>query len=451
LTAIAFLVAFCLGCVLALVRHPIYGLVTYIGVFYLDPYGRWWSQLLPDLRWSHTAAIVTVLAVAFRRRNPKAIPLFGHKVMVGYLLFLVWCVIQTPWALDYDMHIELLTLTAKYALVMGLIYLCVDSEEHLRAFLWAQVLGCFYLSWIAFAQYEGGRFEEFGHGTIGEANVGALLLVTGTFIASALFLVAGTLERAVLLLCFPFLLNGLVTTISRSGFLAMLVGGVAFNLLGHFRHQGRIRLFSVLAVVLFLSLAGPTYWERINSITYVGEDVEGVDTGSGRLDIIKGQWQMFLDHPFGCGHRCTVTLSPRYFEAIRLTREGGRASHNTFMTLLVEQGIPGVLFYLAMIGWTFASVVKLKRELRFVENPLVPAVFAAAASILIAIVVGDLFVDYLKLEVRMWLIATMMVLVNMANERRLSNVRTMLEPATRSTRASESQSSTEVVSGFIEG
>jgi O-antigen ligase len=416
LTAIVFVIAFFAGCVLALARHPIYGLMTYVSVFYLDPYSRWWSHSIPDLRWSYTAAIVTIAALIVRRQKPKAIRLFNHKIMVGYLLFVAWCAIQTPWALDFDMHMELLNLTAKYALVMALIYLCVDSEQNLKAFLWTHVLGCFFLGWIAYTEYEGGRFEGFGGGAIGEANAGAIQIVTGILVAASMFLVGRTMERVILIVCIPFILNGLVTTISRSGFLALTTAGVIFNLLVHSRHRARVRLLSVLALVLFLMLTGPAYWNRIDTITYAGEDVRGVDTGSGRLDIIGAQWRMFLAYPFGCGHRCTVTLSPEYLPAERLT-QGGRSSHNTFMTLLVEQGIPGAMFYFGMIAWTWASVRRLRRDLRSADGAL-PAYFGATAAILGAVVVGDLFVDYLKLEVRMWFIAIMMVLLNMARERR---------------------------------
>ncbi len=59
LTAAAFLFAFSSGCLLALFRHPIYGLITYVLLIYLHPPSTWWSGLIPSLRWSLLAASIT--------------------------------------------------------------------------------------------------------------------------------------------------------------------------------------------------------------------------------------------------------------------------------------------------------------------------------------------------------------------------------------------------------
>lgn len=52
LTSLLFLAAYFSGCIAALVRHPVYGLVTYVLMLYLHPPSRWWGEALPDLRWS---------------------------------------------------------------------------------------------------------------------------------------------------------------------------------------------------------------------------------------------------------------------------------------------------------------------------------------------------------------------------------------------------------------
>ena len=70
LTALAFLMLFFTGLVLAFAVHPRFGLYTYLAVFYLHPPSRWWGDMLPDIRWSLVAALVTLLAIA---RLPKVI------------------------------------------------------------------------------------------------------------------------------------------------------------------------------------------------------------------------------------------------------------------------------------------------------------------------------------------------------------------------------------------
>ena len=117
----------------------------------------------------------------------------------------------------------------------------------------------------------------------------------------------------------------------------------------------------------------------------------------------------------GCGHRCTVVLSPAYMEDEFLTGlEGRRArsSHNTFMSLLVEQGVPGALLYILMLIWIARLVFRLRSRMRG-SSGLLSNVYAAVVAILGAITIGDLFVDYLKFEARFWFVGLLMVLVKL--------------------------------------
>lgn len=415
LTAIAFLVAFAAGCVLALARHPIYGLLAYVGAFYLHPSSRWWGEgMLEGVRWSMVAAAITWAAIAIggRRLQPSS-RFFGQPVVIGFVLFILWLTIQSLWVLDPEEHWDLLSYYLKFVVLMYLIYRCVDTEAHLRLFLWAHVLGCFYLGWIAYSSNVGGRFEGFGGPGIGEANAGALQIVTGILAAGALFLAGTKWTKGIVMGVMPILVNALVTTISRSGFLAFSVGGVIFNLFTPRVFRRRVAVLSALGILLLFLLTNPIYWARIDTIKYRGEQVEGVETGTGRLQIIQAQWRMFRTHPLGCGHMCTTVLSPRYLPESALSA-GGRSSHNTFMTMLVDHGVPGAAFYLSLVLWSVGSLRLVARRCREMDG-LLPAVLPAVAGSMGAIFVADMFVQYPKFEARMWFIALIMVLLRMSS------------------------------------
>jgi O-antigen ligase len=281
--------------------------------------------------------------------------------------------------------------------------------------LWTYAAGCFYFGWIAFTSYAGGRFEGFTGSGFGEANVAALVLATGSFVAAALFLAGRWRQRAAIVGIIPFIVNGIVTTISRSGFLSTAIGGIAFNVFTPKRYRVKVAVLSLLGLALFFMLTNPIYWARIGTIKYQGEQVEGVDTGAGRLVIIETQWQMFKGHPFGCGHMCTSALSPSYMDPEMLSA-GGRASHNTFMTMLVDQGIVGGVFYVAMLLWVLKSLLTLGRVLRG-DASFLASVLPAVAAVFAAITVADMFVQYPKLEIRIWFIAVLMVMLRMAAQR----------------------------------
>jgi len=424
LTAAAFLVAFSAGCLLAIFRHPIYGLATYVALVYLHPPSAWWDSRLPDLRWSLIVAGVTLFAVLIRQSRFTKPRLGEFGFIWGLVFFVVWIGVQMIWALDRQLQTEFLVLCAKFVLLTVLVYKCIDSIEDLKIFLWTHAAGCFYLGTVVLAEYRGGRFSGFRGPGIDEANAAALLIVTGVLTTFALFLSGKWIEKIVAVGVMPITLNALVATISRSGFLALGVAGVLFNLFAPKKIVGVVRVLSLAGLVLFLSVTNSFYWDRISSITKAGETIEGVDTGVGRLVLIEAQFEMFGEYPMGCGHRCTAILSPAYLEDEFLSSGEGRrarSSHNTFMSLLVEQGIPGALFYILMLIWIARLTFRLRRRMRC-SSGLLPIVYAAVVAILGAITVGDLFVDYLKFEARFWFVGLLMVLVKLdANQEQIES------------------------------
>jgi O-antigen ligase len=412
ITATAFMLAFTTGCLFALIRHPIFGLVTYVGLLYVPPHTYWWNYALPSLRWSLVAAAFTLIGVLIHRSKISGPRLFDNSIMRGFLVFVIWLVVQSFWALNKTMHLELLTIIAKYTLLIGLIYKCIDSTRHLKYFLWTHATGCFYLGIIVLYEYLGGRFEGFQAPGIDEANAAALHIVTGILVTFVLFLSGKWIEKAVAIGFMPITLNALVATISRSGFLALGVAGLLFNLFTPKKITGLVRILSIVGLALFLAITNPIYWERMSTIIKAGEEIEGVDTGSGRLVIMEAQFEMFADYPLGCGHRCTVVLSPAYLDDTYLTGSGerrGRASHNTFMSLLVEQGIPGAVLYVMLLLWTVRAIFRLRDRMQS-SIGLLPITYTATVATLGAITVGDMFVDYLKFEARVWFLALLIVL-----------------------------------------
>jgi len=413
LTSLIFLGAFLVGCSLALVRHPLYGLVTYIAVFYLHPPSAWWGAVFGGVRWSLLAAAVTLVAVWIHgAKLGLSTGFWRHRIPWLYLLLVVWLTIQLGWAIVPEKQWELLILYAKYLVLLYVVFRILNSERAIRVFLWSHVAGTFYMGWTAFTSHLGGRFEGFRGPDISEANAGALTLATGFFVIGTLFLASKWRGRAGLAGVAPFLLDGLVRTASRGGFLALTLGGAIFSMLAPSRHRKLIYGLGAVAALVFLLLTNPQFWARIGTIQYLGEQVEGTDTGAGRLLIIAGQIRMFKDDVWGWGHRATPYLSSLYMreEDLPPPRPGERpeiASHNTFMSLLVEQGIPGALFYVAIGVWTFKRLAILRRRLKGSDS-FGELVLAGVGAAMGAIFAGDMFVDYLKLEVRVWFIAVVM-------------------------------------------
>ncbi len=406
LTAIVFLVAFATACVLALVRHPIYGLGAYVATLYFDPAGQWWGQgAIQEVRWEFLPAIVTLVAMFLHGKRTAALSALHSGPFWGFVAYVGWVAIQSSWALDPVAHRELLTIWVKFLIVTIMISGCIDSWSHFRLFLWLNVVGSFYLGWLSYTEYSGGRFQGFGGGSFGEANAGALELVIGLVIAATLFLGGRWRTRTILLPPIAIIANGIVTTISRSGFLAALASLFTFNIFAPRSLRWRVGFLSAAAVVLFLSLTTTGYWNRMQTIKYEGADLPGIDTGGGRLDILYAQWRIFEEHPLGCGAMCTTVLSPQFVPEQYLSGGPGgqRASHNTFMSMLVDQGIPGGILYLALLLWTYVALRRATKALRR-RRDFPAIVLPGLAAVMVAITVADLFVEYTRLEARVWFV-----------------------------------------------
>jgi len=83
-------------------------------------------------------------------------------------------------------------------------------------------------------------------------------------------------------------------------------------------------------------------------------------SAASRVALIRYGWAMFKDYPLGAGHRGHEILSPSYVPEGLLT-QGRRAAHNTFMQILVEQGIIGALLFVLLNVWVIRQLWRLKQ------------------------------------------------------------------------------------------
>lgn len=157
-----------------------------------------------------------------------------------------------------------------------------------------------------------------------------------------------------------FLVRGMLS-FSRGGMVMAVVAILCLSVPYFFSRRGplwsrflRLGLVSVLAigaVVQINTWTGNALWLR-----YMGE-TPGTLAGtrekdwrvmtSGRTEIIRTDWAMFLDHPlWGMGPGQSMPHRPRYGYPVA-------ASHTEFSRLWAEHGLGGVAVSLILIGFAF--------------------------------------------------------------------------------------------------
>jgi O-antigen ligase len=203
--------------------------------------------------------------------------------------------------------------------------------------------------------------------------------IYGRFLAVAMLLLAAWLlwarrQREVVAgaLLLAVLWAGLVLTFSQSSFTALLVG---LAILGAMRWSVRWALIlsggALVVAVAFVALApGAVNLE-------LGNSRSADKATSGRYDLIKGGLKLFRDAPLvGQG---SGSFAREYRRAEHVSPErAASASHTIPVTVAAEQGVIGLLAYLALLA---AALARLFRGARRVpERAAVAAAFVALVA-----------------------------------------------------------------------
>jgi hypothetical protein len=417
-TGLAFLIAYLAGLTLAIMRHPRFGLYTYLAVFYLDPPSRWWGVVFPDMRWSMVAAVLTLVATV-RLKSKRDKPSWRSTTPAFLLIvFTLWIWIQNAWALAPAEHLEASILFTKYVVLYYVLYTLLETPEEIGNVLFVHVLGCGYLGWLVFVAPSGGRLEGVGGPGIDEANALGMFASTGALCGAMLMLAEQKWKRWACVLAMPFILNAVIQTQSRGSMLGLVTAGLVVMYLRPPAYRRQFFAFGVIGVLLFGYLAQDVFWQRMQTLRVAVDDSAEMDSSAeSRVVLVKAQLQMAKSYPFGTGHRGTAVLSPRYLDAKWLTfapgsdsrATGARSSHSTIMSALVEQGIPGAIIFVGLLIWLLRMIRALKRATRL-KPPLDGRTLlyggAAAANLMLVFVAG-MFTDYIKAEVQIWMLAVL--------------------------------------------
>ena len=361
------------------------------------------------------AAAVTIVAALRYRPDIHRASWISNTPAKLLLAYTVWLWIQTLWALDPVQHNEAAWMFTKYVAVSYVVYHLVDTPQKVRSLLLVHLAGCLYLGLVAYGSNVSGRLDGVGGPGIDDASTLGMQMSTGVVAAAMLMLVERRWWWAFCGIAAMFATNTLVLTGSRGAFVALVASGLVLAYLHPKSYHKKFLVYASIAVLGFGALASQQFWERMQTLGVVvnqNQELEG--SAESRIVMAKAQLEMAKSYPFGNGHRGTEFLSAQYLDPKWLSAGGGRSSHNTFLTALVEQGIPGAILYIAFVAWGWRSVRRLKRLSRTGELIELTVYGAAAAAGLTIVLVAGIFEDLLKTEVQIWLAALLCAIFQMS-------------------------------------
>ena len=125
----------------------------------------------------------------------------------------------------------------------------------------------------------------------------------------------------------------------------------------------------------------------------------------GRIYVIKDQWRMAVDYPFGTGHKGTTELSFRYIAEEYWSNVGGRSSHNSFMSALVDHGFLGFFIWCAMTWKLITKCREVVKWARLKGDVQLNWLAATIFGVMTVVWTGGMFAPFLKAEILIWMSA----------------------------------------------
>lgn len=333
-------------------------LILFIALLYITP-----GTLYPQLEQIPIAKVVVIFSFIFLFLAKRATRTSWHLNDPTTLWFIAFMAVEgisivgALWKeYAFSVFLNALKLFVAYLLTINL----VDDPKKVRQILWALViaamvpaLGTLYHYLLKIDLVEGYRGAWIG--VYSDPNDLAYNLVVLVPILLVLFETEKRwLLKGVLLSQLAIFTAAIYVTFSRGGLVGLMVV-IFFQVL---RSHHRMLHFSIGSILFFilLALAPVSYWERAETILKFRQD----ESAMGRVYAWRAGVSMLQDRPlFGVGVGCFVMGWPIYAPLEAGTK--WRAPHNTFIQVMGENGILGIVTFLAFVGTAIRGLQKFGR------------------------------------------------------------------------------------------
>ncbi len=313
--------------------------------------------------WAQAGIIPAIVALALRPKELRfPVPFWWAAA------FVAWAFATSFWAMSPEVARDTVIERLKVIVILLVIMNALRTKGQLRLYL-LLVLGAFMIYPVR------GALLNYVHGDtlFGRAiwnktydnpnDLGALaLLVLGV----ALAIVTRKSERLSVrwgvASCAVALLILVLLTQSRAAFIGLVIG-FGSPLLSRVMKRPWLAIYVLIAAGIAWNYVPDAVWHRLAGIskltsteTVAQADPEG--SAAQRLEIQKTAWRVFVDHPvLGVGLGCYQQADALYSPVL-----GHRDTHNTYLNIATETGVPGLLLWLAFVASVLRHVRRCRRS-----------------------------------------------------------------------------------------
>jgi len=226
--ALIFLLVFFGGIYSALVYNGALAFVVYELVYFLNPgsnsQARWWTADIPGLRYSLMCVMLMMLVLLKNYREFSISSPWGQVTPFKWMIaLLLMYYLAYTFAIHSGMHSRFTFEFTKLIIIVFIAYKIINTKVMLDACLWAYLVGCAYIGYLATSQGRvGGRVEGIGLVDAPDSNGTAAVLVPAAVILMYFAWQGSKKLKALSVVLGALIANGLVLINSRGAFLGVV-------------------------------------------------------------------------------------------------------------------------------------------------------------------------------------------------------------------------------------
>lgn len=407
--ALLFLLVFFGGIVTALTYTPFAAFIVYEIVYFLNPDIRWWASGIPPIPYSF---IIVLLMMGLLAKNFKHLaetsPWTEQTPLIWMVLLIAWYYVVSNFAIQPTLHDKYTTVFTKLVIIMLISYKLINSETALKACIWAYLVGCTYIGYVAWTigRNSSGRVEGIGPVDAPDSNFTAALLVPAAVLLMNIAWQGNLKTKLVAGFLGAFIANGLVLINSRGSFLGV-IGSLAlfimFMIFSRYQKKGQ-RTAAVGMIILGLCgafyVTDDLFWERMATIQSEDENV----SGASRITFWVTTFDMLEDRPWGLGVYGYNMLAPIYMDDETRGGVEFRSVHSMWFQGLSEVGWLGFAIYAFMFLSLFLATRKAKKFV--VKRKEFEAYFQILAleCAIVGFFIAGTFINRFRAEILFWMI-----------------------------------------------
>ncbi len=340
--------------------HTWVGVLLWTWISIMNPHRLAWGFAM-DMPFAAMAAGATVVSLFITKDKVR---LVANPAVIALILLTLWMVVTTLFAINPDESWADLKRTFKIQAMTLVAVAALRERRHIELFIWVNALS------LGFYGFKGGLFTILTGGgqrvwgppggfIEGNNEVGLALVMVIPMMNYLRVITTRRWLRISMAVLMLFTAVAVLGTQSRGAFLAISAMGVVLWL----RSKEKALAAVVIGLTgLILTAFMPASWEeRMQTIGATNQDASVM----GRINAWQMTFHLANDRPLGGGF---FIYTREIFGKYAPVPDDVHAAHSIYFQILGEHGYVGLILFLMVGAFTFATAYKIRKLARKRED-----------------------------------------------------------------------------------